>query len=569
MVTDTQTIVLVAGMAGIVLFMMSGSNKSEEAQLGPTIQPWYPTEALPEIIGDAPTKKKGPDVQQKIDANVEEMQKYAEKVVNKYIQKKQRTFDMIDASAMDGPMRNDLKDRIVELLQDCQIIGDRWRVLLEQRAALVPGFRLEGFNEFGLIQDMTRDYWLYNMMLDTQTALINDEQARDDTPRTVQYFIQNVVKYQDLFLSRRTNVLNWNQSVDIEMEILPLQNFLTAGPADPSPNQLMIENQEHEGGMGGLPSARTDNFAEVSHSSQPGFVANAPPASVKRDLNKAATEAANGKSSAERMHVKGGGPRPEPENITILDDDTDVDRGMAFNTVTVPTRLPPVAPPGGVKPDVIGLVREALPAPQTPKRSKKRERDMDSAPPIHTSQLTSMPEQKAKRGKSTPDTPSEFAQNARQGGRDSTLPKHEKPEVNPAFAHKIGVYANEFTKAEGRGDENDMGVNYYKALHVTPTGDSFGKYFSQIIENDRSATRDVFFRRYKGKGTNTDRDAAAFTKGKMTIGEIADMVLSPEYIWYKGVMQRLEKRFLEWIRDSGGRPQGKIRNQKTYEDAVI
>ena len=120
-----------------------------------------------------------------------------------------------------------------------------------------------------------------------------------------------------------------------------------------------------------------------------------------------------------------------------------------------------------------------------------------------------------------------------------------------------------------------MGVNYYKALHLSPTGGSFGTYFSQIASNnrgnDRTATRDVFFQRYKGKDA-TDRGAATFTSTKnpkMTIGEIADMVLSPEYKFYKGVIRRLKKRFEAWIQDSGGRPRGRIRSQKTYEDAVI
>ena len=162
---DKQVIVIVIGLAGVAYFMLQPGSKPDLVPVRPGDFPaWYPqVPTISRSEGDTkPPRKSGYEENQaRLSALADEMGKYATTIIGKYIEDRAVTFDSLNHSRMDGPMREDLRTDVVELKKLCISIGRQWRKFLNVKSSLDNDRDIQGYTEYALIRTLEQNYWTY------------------------------------------------------------------------------------------------------------------------------------------------------------------------------------------------------------------------------------------------------------------------------------------------------------------------------------------------------------------------------------------------------------------------
>ena len=137
---DNQVIIIIIGIGAVAIFMMMpASDKTEQLRSGADEYPWYPR--APQPVGpkeeDDPKSAKMTETYSERTELFNVMDQYNREVILPYMVKADRTLGMINVAAHEGPMRDDLRKELADLLRECQKLGDQWKKFLGKKATKI------------------------------------------------------------------------------------------------------------------------------------------------------------------------------------------------------------------------------------------------------------------------------------------------------------------------------------------------------------------------------------------------------------------------------------------------
>ena len=588
---DTQIIVIVVGLGGLLLFMSSkGSEVKKPEGFIDTPYPW-PTHAkeredidvqmVDEPVqstrrrGDAPTKKVyNPAVI--INQILEELKNYYEAKLLPYRRLHYATMAQIARQSFEGPMREDLRAKVVKLQDQAMAIGTEITRFLNDISYHDNHHRIESYQEYTIVQELQDNWNRYDKGLNHDTWLINTEQARDEAASYTQnVYVQNIQNRiaqleQQNFMEQSFNTMNVderNQTID-----LTLSDDFNTSPTEEPPSRLAIDSLEHPGQAGGLPSpTKNEQQIALAGSNQVAFVSNEIPENhpLETDQKKAAVIAEKGMTSQQQMLIKGGSAKPEP--LAIEDDP---ERNNPFVTIENEGKEPehnpdPPQPVFGTEEfqaqqeqlriESSEMVEHAESLLAEKISGKKSGREADSAPDPGNDIQEDLPENSAKR----PKPPAEFDFNAKTGGQAALQSsvgqgKYKPPDVDGRFAENVRKFKEQFLVAEAEGDEIEMGIYYWEIATAGPTGGDRGRYYSKSKKGMQKCKAITFFY-LKEKGFIVAQRKTGYDMHKLN-----DIMASPEYKWWESTVWPIAKKTMGAM--VGG--VSKIKDRGFYLDAL-